>query len=149
MKEILALPGFWAFLGVLGGGVRYLIRVIFISKSKTNREKASLDASVERIKADTAIKIATSLKEVVDKIKPLVEQHELAISQLNHSIIQAGGIEKDMTKMMLTLQVYYDNFQSRMNQVHAGGELIKDRLEKMETEIKQMKNGNVFIRNKK
>ena len=51
--------------------------------------------------------------------------------------------------IMEILHNYYEEFKTQITRVQAGGSLIKDRLDKIESEVLQMKSGNVYVRTKK
>jgi hypothetical protein len=52
---------------------------------------------------------------------------------------------------MSELNLQYEGFQSRMNQVNKGAELVMDKIKSIETEIVELKkgSGNVFVTQKK
>lgn len=146
-------PNIWtalfSFLGSVMVGLFGLIKAYFFSKDKSDLKKAKLDASIERLKADNTIKLIEYLKETVDKIKPLVEHHERVVSGLNGTILKFEKGEMYLTDMMLSLKIQYDNFNSRMDKVVAGGDLITDKIKKLESDVSFLKSGNVFVKNKK
>lgn len=151
--DFLKDPRFWGpmfgFLTALMGFVRWLLRVAFVYRQKADLNKAHLDSSVEKMKTDNAIRLATTLKETIDKMKPTIEQHSIVLEGFKHSFDLMIAIEADATKMMKDLKVQYGNFTSEIMKFSAIGDGLLGRMKNIETEVEILKSGNLFIRTKK
>ena len=147
MESILKLPQFWGFMGALMVFIRYSMKINYLYKVRADREKAD-----NQMKVITALndlvenKLMPAIKNLDDlmnyKVLPAIEKHEKALSD-------AAVMYSNTAEMMGGLKKQYDNFETRMANVTAGAGLIVKRLEAIETEVIDMKNGNVFVRTKK
>lgn len=139
-------PGFWGpaftFLTALVGASRWLLKVTFVYSQKANVQKARLDSDVQRMKDDHLQKTLLALKEIVDRILPVIEAHTKKLEDIDR-------IHTDTIAMMSDLKTQYSTFHMKIETVHAGGNLLMNRLDKIETEIIDLKNGNILVRTKK
>lgn len=147
--------GLFSFLGSLIASSKWLIRGYFVSKQKSAQLQAHLDMGLEKFKATEAGKFMVILKESVDQIIPVMESHSKLIADhtsmvatLERSVKTMSLAQEEMREMMKTLKIQYDNFQSRMNSVTVGGEMVMEKLKGIETEVLHLKSGNIFIKTK-
>ena len=140
---------FWGFLAAIIAAVRWLIRVIFIARHRTNLEKAKLDTSVEHLKTDNAIRLATVLQLTVDQMKPTIAEHSKILTGFQHSFDLMLTAETEATRMMKDLKVQYGNFTSEIQKFNAIGDTLLGRMKSIETEVEVLKSGNLWVRTKK
>jgi hypothetical protein len=126
----------------LVGSMRFLGVAYFKYAEKRMEKQAELDSSVEKVKLDTAIQITTSLKGVVDSIIPIVHQHGEDIGELKI-------IHEKTNTMMSELSLQYESFQHNVAALNQGTTMALSRIKGIETEIIEMKSGNIFVRTKK
>lgn len=145
--------GFWGpaftFLTALVGSIRWLLRVIFSYRQRTNLHKAKLDADLQKQNYDNTQKTILSLKAVIDQIKPIVEAHSEKLESFNASFEEMKKIETAAVQMMKELKIQYGEFHSRITNANAGGQIVMKKLNHLETEITNLKNGHILIANKK
>ena len=149
MMALIHDTNFWGFLAAVLAGARWIIRVIYISRHKTNIEKAKLDTSVENMKTNNAIRLAEVLQLTVDQMKPTIAEHSRLLGGFQHSFDLMLTAETEATRMMKELKVQYGNFTSEIQKFTSIGDSLLGRIKGIETEVEVLKNGFLFIRNKK
>jgi hypothetical protein len=152
MIQLMHDTNFWGFMAAVIAAARWLIRVVFISRHKTNIEKAKLDSSVERLKTDNAIRLATILQATVDQMKPTIAEHSKILTGFQHSFDLMMSVEGEATHMMKELKIQYGNFTNEIQKFNSSNvDAILGRVKNIESEIKVLKegSGNVFITTKK
>lgn len=144
---------FWValfgFLGTCVGSIRYLLRVGFVYRQRNNTQKATLDMTVEKFKSTEAGKLVLSLKEAVDKIQPLVLEHAKRLESFASSVIEVKQVEMNMVALLKDTRLEYSNLKAKLENVQAGGKEILNKMKTIETEVIEMKSGNIFVRTKK
>ncbi len=118
-------PGFWAFLTALIGSTRWLSRVIYLYVERSNKNKAELDLSVEKVKAD-------NLQKGIDCLKAVTSKHEEAIKRLEESIKMVSVIEKGLNTMSLELNKNCEDFQRKITNVTVSFQKTIDRVDAIE-----------------
>jgi predicted nucleic acid-binding Zn-ribbon protein len=151
MGTIFREPAFWAFSTACVGCIRWLARVFYLYAEKKIKAKADAESGSEKIKSDYAVQTVTAIKGVVDSLLPVIERHESTLLKIDSSIKDLTAIHQKTDQMMSELNLQYEGFQSRMNQVNKGAELVMDKIKSIETEIVELKkgSGNVFVTQKK
>lgn len=141
--------GFWAFLTAMVGTMRWLARVVYIYNQKNLMVKAKFDSSIEKLKSDNIDKAIASLKLTLGNIEPMVKLHEIKMGSLDASLKNIALYESNLKSMTDDLQISYKNFNTIVPKITASGQLLMDRMVKLETEIIEFKNGDIFVRTKK
>lgn len=151
-------PAFWkavaaafAFLTAVVGAIRYLARVQYLYIQKNIMVKAKFDSSIEKLKSDNINMAIEGLKKTVGYIEPLLQIHETKMGAMEASIKIIQSLERQFQMSTDDLKVSYDNFARVIPKVTASGQLLLDRMIKIETELKVLKEGsaNVFVTTRK
>lgn len=151
-------PAFWkavaaafGFLSVVVGSIRYLARVQYLYIQKNIMVKAKFDSSIEKLRQDTILKTIEGLKETVNLIEPLIAKHEIKMGTLEIALKNIESLERQLTLQTDDLKISYENFARVIPKVTASGQLLLDRMIKIETEILKLKEGseNIYVTTKK
>lgn len=139
-------PSFWGpafgFLTALTGAIRWLLKVTFVYRQRSNLQKARLESDVQKMKEDHLQKSISAIRDVIDKIIPVIEAHTKKLEDVDK-------MHAETLQMMKELKIQYGDFHSRIEKAQAGGGLIIKRLENIETEVINMKNGYILVATKK
>jgi chromosome segregation ATPase len=144
-------PGFWAFLISTYGTIRWLSRVIYLYVERTNERKASLELSVENVRADNAYKTIQSLVDAMSKIQPMVKRHEDLITSAEKNTEGLKILVQGLVNIVNPLNEGYTKFNTIVPKMTASIQLAVDEIAKMKTEILVLKKGSdmVFVTTKK
>lgn len=151
-------PAFWkavaaafAFLSAVVGSLRYLARVQYLYIQKNIMVKARFDSSIEKLKTDNINLTIESLKKAVGHIEPMLQIHEAKMVGMEASIKTIQSLERQFKDSAEDLKISYDNFARVIPKVTASGQLLLDRMQRIETQILELKegSGNFFVTTKK
>lgn len=142
-------PGFWVFLTTFIGSVRWLARVFYLYKQRNLMVKAKFDSTIEKLKSDNIAKAIEGLNVTVEKIQSIIQIHEVKMGTLEVSLKNIESLERSLTLNTDNLKSSYDDFNRIIPKIAASGQLLLDRVQKIETEILKFQNGDIFVRTKK
>lgn len=149
-------PGFWtavatafSFLTAVVASIRWLLRVLYIYRQKNLLIKARLESSIEKLKSENIALAIEGLKKTIGHIEPIVQIHEVKMGTLEVSLKNIESLERNLAFLTDELKIGYKNFNIIVPKITASGQLLLDRVQKMETEIINFKNGDFMVRTKK
>lgn len=142
-------PGFWVFLTTFIGSIRWLARVFYLYKQRNLMVKAKFDSTIEKLKSDNIAKAIEGLNVTVEKIQSIIQIHEVKMGTLEVSLKNIESLERSLTLNTDNLKSSYDDFNRIIPKIAASGQLLLDRVQKIETEILKFQNGDIFVRTKK
>lgn len=128
-------PYFWAFLTTFFGGIFASIKLYFVYLDRSNIKRANLSASVEELKKENVQKAVDCLRGTMDRIEPMVLQHEAVMKQMDESIKMISVIEKGLNAMSADLIKRYDEFQRKIVNVTVSMEKTLGKIDLMEQKL--------------
>lgn len=130
-------PNFWIFMSTFWGGIFGSIRLYFLYRDRSNREKASLDMNVENFKQDCAQRTLASMDEFMKRIEPMVLKHDGAMGRFEKALVMVGEIDKSLHGMSATLTEKTDDFNRKVVNVTVSFQTAIDKITLMETKLEK------------
>ena len=107
----------------------------FVYLDRSNIKRANLSASVEELKKENIQKAVDCLQGAMDRIEPMVLNHDIAMKQIDEAIKMIGLIEKGLNVMSSDLVKRYDEFQQKLVNVTVSFQKTIDRVDNVEKKI--------------
>lgn len=149
-------PGFWgavaaafSFLTAVVASTRWLLRVLYIYRQKNLLIKARLESSIEKLKSENIALALEGIRKTIGHIEPIVQIHQVKMGTLEVALKNIESLERSLALQTDELKSSYENFNRIIPKITASGQLLLDRVQKMETEIINFKNGDFMVRTKK
>jgi hypothetical protein len=137
--------GFWGFLTTVIGAARWLMKVAYAYRLRSEREKHSY--SMELLKGlDATVK---AIRPVVESHTKIINSFQATAQEITNAEVRILKCVGDSTAMMNELKVQYGNFKDVAQKSEAVSLTLIKEIEGIKTEIIQLKNGNIFVRTKK
>lgn len=144
LMDFLSQPQFWAFLTTLFGGIFGSIRLYFVYLDRSNVKKASLDSSLENLKADNIQKSVDFLNSSIAEIRPMVARHEILMKDLENSTKMVSMIEHEMKGMFADLSHQYEEFQRKLQNITVSFQTTIDRVDAFDKRLSAL--GKVIVK---
>lgn len=158
IKDPTVLASIFGFLTACVVSLRWLMKCLYEYIRKAQLAKGEIDSRTEKLKAAFMASAIEDLQNIVSqKIVPVVREHtselkafKIYFDKLTNHHQMLATLVHDAQGVSQSAKDYFELQQQKLNAIQAGGNLISERIEKVEQDVVKLKGGVItYTRDKK